>query len=366
MTASRSARQRKAVAEAGPLATVKIDVDGQQQFVYKIGCSVCVVKDRAAWSAYRPGADNGFMAAMDRWIFHLTEKHPGPTPRAWPSCRPPSSACTSGASSWPPTRRRSGCPSGGGSAGLGVDVAAQQLVGPVAPGPERGLAATAHRDDRAQDGMAGAVVVGPGARTPDEERPAVARLELDVAHATRSSRNGLPSRQQASCWRAISLSSKVPRPLRSRRPRRRRVVAQVGTQHVDDGDLLVDRVGLDVLVEVGDRVLGTRAAGPRRRSACWAGSWWTRTARDDRRCRPAIGADRACHQVVEGEHGDGYGVQVRPVGRVQAASAWSRRTAGCAAGRDDRRRTRRTGSPPAPSWRHRRGEGSPTSAGRPP
>ena len=77
MTASRSARQRKAAAEAGPLATVRIDVDGQQQLVYKIGCSVCTVKDRAAWSAYRPGADNGFMAAMDRWIFHLTEKHPG-------------------------------------------------------------------------------------------------------------------------------------------------------------------------------------------------------------------------------------------------------------------------------------------------
>jgi hypothetical protein len=77
MTASRSARQRKAAAEAGPLATVKIDLDGQQQLVYKIGCSVCTVKDRAAWSAYRPGADNGFMAAMDRWIFHLTERHPG-------------------------------------------------------------------------------------------------------------------------------------------------------------------------------------------------------------------------------------------------------------------------------------------------
>jgi len=76
MTASRSARQRKAAAEAGPLATVKIDLDGQQQLVYKIGCSVCTVKDRAAWSAYRPGADNGFMAAMDRWIFHLTERHP--------------------------------------------------------------------------------------------------------------------------------------------------------------------------------------------------------------------------------------------------------------------------------------------------
>ena len=76
MTASRSARQRKAAAEAGPLATVRIDVDGQQRLVYKIACSVCTVKDRAAWSAYRPGADNGYMAAMDRWILHLTSKHP--------------------------------------------------------------------------------------------------------------------------------------------------------------------------------------------------------------------------------------------------------------------------------------------------
>jgi hypothetical protein len=24
-----------------------------------------------------PGGDNRFMAAMDRWIFHLNEKHPG-------------------------------------------------------------------------------------------------------------------------------------------------------------------------------------------------------------------------------------------------------------------------------------------------
>ena len=77
MVASRAAREKKAATEAGPLARVKIDVDGRDQFVYKIGCSVCVVKDRAAWSAYRPGGDNGFMAAMDRWIFHLTEKHPG-------------------------------------------------------------------------------------------------------------------------------------------------------------------------------------------------------------------------------------------------------------------------------------------------
>ena len=77
MTASRSAREKKAAAEAGSLARVKIDLDAHQQFVYKISCSACVVRGRANWSAYRPGGDNGFMAAMDRWVFHLNEKHPG-------------------------------------------------------------------------------------------------------------------------------------------------------------------------------------------------------------------------------------------------------------------------------------------------
>jgi hypothetical protein len=77
MTASRSARERKAATEAGPLARVKIDLDGHQQFVYKISCSACVVRGRLNWSAYRPGDDNGFLAAMDRWVFHLNEKHPG-------------------------------------------------------------------------------------------------------------------------------------------------------------------------------------------------------------------------------------------------------------------------------------------------
>ena len=77
MTASRSARERKAAAEAGPLARVKIDLGADRQFVYKISCTTCVVKGERSWSAYRSGADNGYMAAMDRWIFHLTEKHPG-------------------------------------------------------------------------------------------------------------------------------------------------------------------------------------------------------------------------------------------------------------------------------------------------
>jgi hypothetical protein len=80
MTASRSARERKAAAEAGPLARVKIDLDEDKQFVYKISCSECVVRGHLNWSAYRPGGDNGFMAAMDRWVFHLNEKHPGADP----------------------------------------------------------------------------------------------------------------------------------------------------------------------------------------------------------------------------------------------------------------------------------------------
>ena len=77
MTASRSARERKAASEAGPLAKVKIDLDARRQFVYKISCTACVVRGHLSWSTYRPGDDNGFMAAMDRWVFHLHEKHPG-------------------------------------------------------------------------------------------------------------------------------------------------------------------------------------------------------------------------------------------------------------------------------------------------
>jgi hypothetical protein len=77
MVASRSARERKAAAEAGPLAKVRIDLDGEQRFVYKVSCTECVVRGHVAWSAYRPGEDNGFMASMDRWTFHLVEKHPG-------------------------------------------------------------------------------------------------------------------------------------------------------------------------------------------------------------------------------------------------------------------------------------------------
>lgn len=77
MTATRSARARKAGVEAGPLAQVSIDLDDAKQFVYKIGCTVCRAKGHRKWSTYRSGADNGYLAAMDRWTFHLVEKHPG-------------------------------------------------------------------------------------------------------------------------------------------------------------------------------------------------------------------------------------------------------------------------------------------------
>ncbi len=77
MVASRSARERKAAGQAGPLARVRIEVGAREQFVYKITCVACTGKGDRPWSAYRPGEDNGFMAAMDRWTFHLRERHPG-------------------------------------------------------------------------------------------------------------------------------------------------------------------------------------------------------------------------------------------------------------------------------------------------
>jgi hypothetical protein len=76
MTASRSARERKAALQAGPLARLRIEVDQHERFVYKVSCTECTSKGHRAWSTHRPGQDNGFMAAMDRWVFHLVEKHP--------------------------------------------------------------------------------------------------------------------------------------------------------------------------------------------------------------------------------------------------------------------------------------------------
>jgi hypothetical protein len=77
VTASRSARERRAAAEAGSLATVKIDLDRHEQFAYKISCSACLGKGDRPWGTYRPQGDNGYIAAMDRWVFHLNENHSG-------------------------------------------------------------------------------------------------------------------------------------------------------------------------------------------------------------------------------------------------------------------------------------------------
>lgn len=80
MVASRSARQRKAGVEAGDLAVVRIDVSADDSFAYKISCTQCEVPrpgtGTRAWSTRRSGEDNGYMAAMDRWIFHLLAQHP--------------------------------------------------------------------------------------------------------------------------------------------------------------------------------------------------------------------------------------------------------------------------------------------------
>jgi hypothetical protein len=45
---------------------VRIDVSPDDSYAYKISCT----------RTRRPGEDNGYMAAMDRWILHLTSKHP--------------------------------------------------------------------------------------------------------------------------------------------------------------------------------------------------------------------------------------------------------------------------------------------------
>ena len=76
MVASKTAREKKAAAQAGPLARARIDLGSEGQFLYKFTCTECVGKGDRPWATHRPGEDNGFMAAMDRWIFHLKEKHP--------------------------------------------------------------------------------------------------------------------------------------------------------------------------------------------------------------------------------------------------------------------------------------------------
>lgn len=76
MTASRTARQRRAAAQAGDLATVTVEVDASDALVYKIRCVQCEGRPGVRWSTYRSGQDNDFMGAMDRWTIHLSRKHP--------------------------------------------------------------------------------------------------------------------------------------------------------------------------------------------------------------------------------------------------------------------------------------------------
>jgi len=76
MTASKAAREKRAAAQAGPYARVRIDLDDRQRLVHKITCTSCTARGDRPWSAYRPGGDNGYLAAMDRWILHLVQRHP--------------------------------------------------------------------------------------------------------------------------------------------------------------------------------------------------------------------------------------------------------------------------------------------------
>ncbi|MCZ4498501.1 MAG: hypothetical protein JWQ74_1054 [Marmoricola sp.] len=77
MTASRAARERRAQGQAGELAKVAIEVNKADAFVYKIRCVRCEGRPGVPWSTYRPGEENDFLAAMDRWVLHLSGKHPG-------------------------------------------------------------------------------------------------------------------------------------------------------------------------------------------------------------------------------------------------------------------------------------------------
>lgn len=76
MTASRAARERRAAAQAGELATVTIEVGKDDALVYKIRCVQCEGRPGVRWSTYRAGTENDFIAAMDRWTIHLSRKHP--------------------------------------------------------------------------------------------------------------------------------------------------------------------------------------------------------------------------------------------------------------------------------------------------
>lgn len=59
---------------------VRIDVSADDSYACKISCTQCEVPrpgtGTRAWSTRRPGEDNGYLPAMDRWILHLASRHP--------------------------------------------------------------------------------------------------------------------------------------------------------------------------------------------------------------------------------------------------------------------------------------------------
>lgn len=76
MTASRSARQRRAAKQAGDLAQVTVELGQDDALVYKIRCVQCEGRPGVQWGTYRAGTENDFLGAMDRWTLHLSGKHP--------------------------------------------------------------------------------------------------------------------------------------------------------------------------------------------------------------------------------------------------------------------------------------------------
>jgi hypothetical protein len=76
VTASRAARERRAAAQAGELATVNIELAADDALIYKIRCVRCEGRPGVRWGTYRAGDDNSFIGALDRWTLHLSGKHP--------------------------------------------------------------------------------------------------------------------------------------------------------------------------------------------------------------------------------------------------------------------------------------------------
>lgn len=77
MTASRSARERKAAEQVGPLGKAAVHIGKKGTLICKVTCKAgCTVAPGINWSTHRSGQDNGYIAALDRWTLHLHYVHP--------------------------------------------------------------------------------------------------------------------------------------------------------------------------------------------------------------------------------------------------------------------------------------------------